>query len=296
MKAERRGMALSSSLVFLVVIIIFTTSSSTTTCQAFLHRSTRIHHYYPQQQQRQKSKHQMPFITTSLQASIKPSLTTKLSRLFTSPFLRRQNDKNDQQEEEQEEDDIVEIDEELEEEDFLLADVKPKYLVHERDFHRETMRVAAWDEYVLVSILCTSISYSALQSFTLNPEHQGIYIYEVILMNTIHIVAGLSVLCGLYATMVFAISILYGKTALGLEQDIQYDNFLEATGTIRIYGFRAFSAALALFAIMVVLVLAEDLPISMHLPIGGICLAVLGIGFRDWKILVDNATQIYLDD
>ena len=45
----------------------------------------------------------------------------------------------------------------LEDEDFLLADLKPKLLVHERDHFRQSTRMAAWDEYVLVSIVCTSI-------------------------------------------------------------------------------------------------------------------------------------------
>ena len=98
--------------------------------------------------------------------------------------------------------------------------------------------------------------------------------------------------------MVFSLSILYGKTALGLERDPQYDAFLDDTQDIRDTAFLAFSLALAFFAISVVLVLAEDLPLVMHLPMGGIMLGALYIGFRDWKVLVDHATDIYdyLDD
>jgi hypothetical protein len=190
--------------------------------------------------------------------------------------------------------------EELEDADFLLADVKPKLLVHERDYFRQSTRIQAWDEYVLVSILCTSISYGALQTFQLNPDHEGIFLYESVLKTMIQVVAGMAVLNGLYSTMVFSLSILYGRTALGLERDEQYDVFLDKTQDIRDAAFKAFSISLALFAILVVLVLSEDLPLLMHLPIGGVMLGALYVGFRDWKILVDYATDIYdyldLDD
>jgi len=98
--------------------------------------------------------------------------------------------------------------------------------------------------------------------------------------------------------MVFSLSNLYGKTALGLERDPQYDVFLEETEDIRIYGFRAFSASLALFALLVVLVVSEQLPLFMHLPVGGSMIGALYLGFRDWKVLVDRAADIYdyMDD
>ena len=179
--------------------------------------------------------------------------------------------------------------------DFLFVEMKPKVLVHERDFFRQSIRIAAWDQYVLVSILCTSISYGALDGFTLNADHEGVFFYEVILKNTIQFIAGLAVLSGLYSTMVFAICILYGKSALGLERDIQYDAFLNETGEIRVMAFRAFSSALAFFAILVVLVLSEDLPLIMNFPLGSIMVGALYIGFRDWKKLVDAAADIFDD-
>jgi len=185
---------------------------------------------------------------------------------------------------------------EMEEEDILYAQVKPKLLVHERDFFRQAVRVQAWDEYVIVSILCTSISFNALQSFTLHPEHEGIFLYEEVLKTVVQLTAAASVLSGIYTTMIFSISILYCRTALGMEQDIQYDGFLEKTGGLRIRAFRAFNWSLGFFAILVVLILSEELPTVMHLPVGSLMLFALYIGFRDWQLLVDSATPIYMED
>lgn len=262
---------------FLMELVLLCVSATRTRTLAFLQQQNSINIRHP--------------CSTAVYASKLPlsrseRIREKLENLFVgeNTFEKRQR--------------IREEIEDLEDADFLLADVKPKVLVHERDFFRQSTRIQAWDEYVLVSILCTSISYGALQTFQLNPDHEGIFLYESVLKTTIQIVAGMAVLSGLYSTMVFSLSILYGRTALGLERDPQYDSFLENTQDIRDAAFKAFSMSLAFFAILVVLVLAEDLPLVMHLPIGGIMLGALYVGFRDWKILVDYATDIYdyLDD
>jgi hypothetical protein len=80
---------------------------------------------------------------------------------------------------------------------------------------------------------------------------------------------------------------------VGLERDYQYDVFLEKTADIRINGFRSFSFSLACFAVLVVLVLSENLPLAMHLPVGGIMLVGLYVIFRDWKRMTDYAEDIY---
>ena len=185
----------------------------------------------------------------------------------------------------------------VEDEDFLMAGgTKPQELVHERDYFRQATRLEAWDSYVLVSVLCTSISYNALQSFTIDKSHEGIFIYDHVLVSLIHIVAGSAVLSGLYSTMVFSLSILYGKTALGMERDPAFDTFMEKSTAIRVKGFRAFSASLGLFGVLVVLMLTEDLPSLGGFPLGSLMLAALFFGIKDWKSLVDNAAGIFLED
>jgi hypothetical protein len=47
------------------------------------------------------------------------------------------------------------------------------------------------------------------------------------------------------------------------------------------------------FAVTVILVLSEDLPLLMHFPVGSVMLGGLWIGFRDWRIMVDAAADIY---
>ena len=260
------------------------TASTGTAFVQPLHRRSIVN-----QQQEQGRRIVRPFLPTSSSLSSPLSTTSSSSTTLHMTFrLKPLSDKRRQK--------IRDKIEQEENSDFLFVEPRPKVLVHERDFFRQDVRVQAWDQYVLVSILCTSISYNALDNFQLSTDHEGIYFYEVILKALIQIVAGFAVLSGLYSTMVFSICILYGKSALGLERDVQYDKFLETTSDIRVNAFRAFSAALAFFAILVVLVLSEDLPLIMHIPIGSIFIISLYLGFRDWKRLVDAAGDIFNDD
>jgi hypothetical protein len=180
----------------------------------------------------------------------------------------------------------------LEDADFLMLDLAPKALVHERDYFRQETRIQAWDEYVLVSILCTSISFGALLNFQLVPDHQGIVLYETLKIG-IQVFSGLAVFSGLYSTMVFSLSILYARTALGMERDPQYDTFLDNTERIRIRAFQSFSLSLFSFSILVVLMLTEHLPLFMHLPLGSLMVMALLVGVRDWMVLVTEASGIF---
>jgi hypothetical protein len=186
--------------------------------------------------------------------------------------------------------------EEWEEEDFLSADIRPKELNHERDFFRVSTRVQAWDEYVIVGILCTSICYTSLSSRAIHPDHVGDFFYETILRTAIQLTAGAAVLFGIYSTMVFSISILYGKTALGLEQDPQFDNFLDNTVEIRKRAFQSFSFSLGLFALMVVLNLMEILPRSVQVPVIVGMSMFLYVFYRDWKVLTTAAEEVFNDE
>jgi hypothetical protein len=183
-----------------------------------------------------------------------------------------------------------------EEEDFLSVDIRPKELSHERDFFRVSTRVQAWDEYVIVSILCTSICYTSLSSKVIHPDHVGDFFYETILRTAIELTAGAAVLFGIYSTMVFSISILYGKTALGLEQDPQFDKFLDKTMEIRKRAFQSFSYSLGLFALMVVLNLAEILPRIVEGPVMMGNVGFLYLFYRDWKELTTAAEDVFDDE
>jgi hypothetical protein len=174
------------------------------------------------------------------------------------------------------------------------------------------------DHYVLVSTLTASMSFGCLVGF--NPheaaamkdatlrgaiQNSGLqgarrvqFFYRALCL-AIQAVSGLSALFGLYATIIFSLTILYGKSALGAERDREYDMFLRRTVRARVNGARCFSLSLALFALEVVLVLLER---TTHLhraacsvPVGCTASVILYYLYKDWKLLFQSKEIIYRD-
>jgi len=149
---------------------------------------------------------------------------------------------------------------------------RPSLLTHERDFFRQVARLESMDSYVLVSTLIASMSFGALLGFTPTiPSSKRVvfwsaranFLYSSLCL-AIQIIAGLSSLLGLYATIVFSLTILASKSALGTERDIEYDQFLLKTSKVRVNGYRSFSSSLLLFALEAVLVLVERTIVPFH--------------------------------
>lgn len=156
------------------------------------------------------------------------------------------------------------------------------------------------DSYVLVSTLTSSMSFGALLGF--NPSTVPAsaipainFLYQG-LCGAIQVVAGLSAICGLYSTIIFSLTILYGKSALGAERDREYDKFLQSTARARVRGFRCFTLSLGLFALEAILVLVERTCFRLvSLPVCGTAAVLLYLLYKDWKLTVDSAEMIYKD-
>ena len=121
-------------------------------------------------------------------------------------------------------------------------------------------------------------------------------VYQTLCLG-IQVVSGLSALFGLYATIVFSLTILYGKSALGAERDVQYDDFLQKTARARVNAFRCFSYSLGLFALLAMLVLVERTSFR-YSALPALCAAtyILFKLYKDWRLLFQSAEIIYRED
>jgi len=181
---------------------------------------------------------------------------------------------------------------------------KPVFLTHERDFFRQVARLESMDSYVLVSTLTTSMSFGSLIGFS-----PSLAVSKTLLSSTtklfynglclaIQAVSGLSALYGVHAMVVFSLTILYAKSALGSERDIEYDKFIRKTVRARVRGFRCFSLSISLFAAEVFLVLTERMfavSRACTVPFGIFAAGILYYLYRDWKLLYHTAEIIYQD-
>ena len=94
------------------------------------------------------------------------------------------------------------IDGELEEELKKLGDLEP--------LERQLIRLEGLEPYVLVSVLTATASYSTITSAEFITDGVIDWTGAGLLASALG-----STLCGLYSTIIFSLSILYGKTALG---------------------------------------------------------------------------------
>lgn len=182
---------------------------------------------------------------------------------------------------------------------------KKVYLTHERDFFRQETRLESMESYALVSSLTSSISFGALLGFNPSVTSKALFhiqgasakfLYKSMLL-AIEVAAGLSTLCGLYATLIFSLTILYGKSALGAERDVEYDEFLRSTVRARVHAFRSFTYSLGLFAMLTMLVLMERTAFrTCALPVLGTAGYILTKLYWDWRLLFEKAEIIYKDN
>ena len=169
------------------------------------------------------------------------------------------------------------------------------FLIHERDFGRQLARLGSLESYVLVSTLTASMSFGALCGFSpiIKIGKDASLLYRALCI-AIQVVSGFSTLFGLYSTIIFSLTILYGKSALGTERDPEYDLFMRTTGRARLNGFRCFSLSLALFAVEAVLVLLER--VCTHklllLPVSFVSSVTMFLLWKDWSHLYRCAGRI----
>lgn len=167
-----------------------------------------------------------------------------------------------------------------------------KSLQEQLDLEREKTKMESFDCYILVSVLTATSSFSTLQSFELLADTENSTVYYILLIAT-QLASGVSTICGLYATIVFSLTVLYAKSAIGLGKDHIYQYFMKETASVRVRGFQAFSASLLAFALEAGLVTFLRVPAVARAPVLLLVSCLLHFLCRDWQCIVDTATVIY---
>jgi hypothetical protein len=173
------------------------------------------------------------------------------------------------------------LDDELIDELKKLGDLEP--------LERQLIRLEGLEPYVLVSVLTATASYSTINSEEfISPEGVVDWTAAGLLLSSLG-----STLCGLYSTITFSLSILYGKTALGMDREDKYLYFLDQTAGKRLRGFQAFKVSLLLFGVSILLLSVDKLPEQLR-PIGGLFSAACIIfGYTEWNELTEAAQPIF---
>lgn len=172
------------------------------------------------------------------------------------------------------------IDGELEEELKKLGDLEP--------LERQLIRLEGLEPYVLVSVLTATASYSTITSAEFITDGVIDWTGAGLLASALG-----STLCGLYSTIIFSLSILYGKTALGMDREATYFYFLDKTAVKRVRGFQAFSLSLLLFCTSILLLSIDKLPEEFRIPACIVASGFVTFGFSEWSDITDAAQPIF---
>ena len=188
-----------------------------------------------------------------------------------------------------------------EEIDSILGELEP--------LERQEMRLEGFEPYILVSVLTAEGSFGMISEMN-NVEWEDIgevlqqgdgALWDAILgLDWLSVAtlfsAAFSTIAGIYATTIFSLSMLYGKTALGLGRDSEYFAFMDATGLQRYKAFQAFSLALLSFCTSVLLLVALRAPPIFRMPLAIGSIAILFLGYQEYQGVVEAARPIFLPE
>jgi len=155
---------------------------------------------------------------------------------------------------------------------------------------RQLTRLDGFEPYILVSVLTATASHQALIEQAILANDSNILQIESF---SIFLTSLGSTLCGMYSALVFALSILYGKTALGMDRTDAYYYFLDQTATKRQRAFQFFSASLAFFCANILILAVYKLPPEMFNFGVTIAVGISLFGCKEWRDLADAAVPIF---
>lgn len=155
----------------------------------------------------------------------------------------------------------------------------------------KSMRLDGLDAYTLIGALVSTTSFSDIGDGA-SGETSGALPQigrYIALMASV-----LATLLGLYSTIVFASTVLYGKTAMGMGRERMYHHFMDETKDQRVQAFNALLTSVIFFAVEVCLKVADTLPNqSSVLPFLLLVGTMVGVGVNEFKVILKSAGPIF---
>ena len=148
----------------------------------------------------------------------------------------------------------------------------------------------SFDSYIVVSVLTATASFAAL--FEANPgEHE--HPRMPILHNLTVLVCAICTLSGIYATVVFSFSSIYGRAAVGTGRMDVCETFLENTGPIRAKAFWMYLLSLVLFVVLLVFTATEKIDPDLRKPFLVLLMGLSALAYKDWNAIIVAAAPIF---
>mmetsp|Transcript_807 Transcript_807/g.1078 ORF Transcript_807/g.1078 Transcript_807/m.1078 type:complete len:385 (-) Transcript_807:134-1288(-) len=133
----------------------------------------------------------------------------------------------------------------------------------EIDLDRVSIRLDGVEVYAVVSALTLATAVTSFEMIDAShwQEHlQNWNFYKLALIVTNFLCGSVGITGGLHSVIVFSLSLMYGRTAVGLAHDEAYDEFFTKTALQRVRGFRSFLISMYAFMVQMVILIESRCP------------------------------------
>lgn len=162
-------------------------------------------------------------------------------------------------------------------------------------------RLDAFDSYIVVSVLTATASFAAIIDDSSSDNNGSTE--TTITETTTHLARNLAILIsatcslsGIYATVVFSFSSIYGRTAVALGRFEAYQTFLQQTASLRKKAFYAYLMSLVLFIVLLIVTATDKMEDRFKVPFLMFLVGLSGLVYRDWSQIVVAAGAIFAEE
>lgn len=152
-------------------------------------------------------------------------------------------------------------------------------------------RLDSFDSYIVVSVLTATASFAALLDD--NPEGHKSLSNRPMGRNFAILICAICSLSGIYSTVVFSFSSIYGRTAIGMGKYEAYESFLSATAVMRKRAFHMYLLSLVLFIVLLIIAAVDKIDPQLEIPFVVLLVFLSAVVYRDWSQIIVAAGVIF---
>lgn len=187
------------------------------------------------------------------------------------------------------EDDYEEWHESDEESEYFGGDDQSEQ--HNYPPQKTEIRVDSFDSYIVVSVLTATASFAALLDDS--PEPGSKSLHSGIAHDFAIFICAICSLSGIYSTVVFSFSSIYGRAAVGNGKIEVLDTFLKETGPLRYKAFQMYLLSLVLFIALLIFAAVDKIGERLQIPLVGTLVFLSVWSYRDWMRIIVAAGPIF---
>mmetsp|Transcript_12839 Transcript_12839/g.18738 ORF Transcript_12839/g.18738 Transcript_12839/m.18738 type:complete len:313 (-) Transcript_12839:136-1074(-) len=165
------------------------------------------------------------------------------------------------------------------------------------DLERVAIRFDGIEVYAVVSALTLATAVASFEMIGTGDwnkhwsERNG-YKLSIIALNLF--VGAVGVGAGLHSVIVFSLSLMYGRTAVGLGRDDAFGGFFRKTALQRVRGFRSFLISMYAFMVQMFILIESRCPYMLQGFVLGFMVWLMSHIHRDAQAIIQGAECIFL--